>query len=151
MNPLRRASLSVLYCLRPAESTPRPNIQSVKVMLCIGKNQKGPIYYKLLKLAEKLSEYEFRHEAIIFLNDNALFCLNQSRPCPVRLPSAQIDGERSHSEITALLNCSTGYPKWIEQNDQYLWRRIFLLPVRQENAIANDSQYFENISMGQNL
>lgn len=76
---------------QPAKSTPKPNIHDAKVMLCIWWDQKGVLYYELLKsgqtitgdlyrrqlirlkraINEKRPEYSTRHEAIIFHHDNA--------------------------------------------------------------------------------
>ena len=76
---------------QPAKSTAKPNIHGEKVMRCICWDQKGVLYYELLKpgetingeryrtqvihlkraIAEKRSEYVTRHEAIIFHHDNA--------------------------------------------------------------------------------
>lgn len=72
-------------------STPKPNIHGAKVMLCIWWDQKGVIYYELLKPGETITgeryrqqliklnaeikkkrpEWETRHESIIFQDDNA--------------------------------------------------------------------------------
>ena len=76
---------------QPAKSTEKPNIHGMKVMLCICCDQKGVLYYGLLKPAETINgkcyrtqiirlkraisvkrpEYATRHEAIIFHHDNA--------------------------------------------------------------------------------
>ena len=76
---------------QPAKSTAMPNIYGAMVMLCIWWDQKGVLYYELLKpsetingehyrtqlirlkraIAEKRPEYATRHEAIIFHHDNA--------------------------------------------------------------------------------
>jgi len=70
----------------PSISTSRPNIHDSKIMLCIWWDQKGLVYYELLKpgdsitgerlqlsraLREKRSEYEQRHDKVILLHDNA--------------------------------------------------------------------------------
>ena len=76
---------------QPAKSTAKPNIHGAKVMLCIKWDQKGVLYYELLKLGENINgeryriqlirlkrviakkrpEYATRHVAIIFHHDNA--------------------------------------------------------------------------------
>jgi histone-lysine N-methyltransferase SETMAR len=75
----------------PSTSTPKRNIHGSKVMLCIWWDQKGVVYYELLKsgetvnadryrqqlinlkraLQEKRSEYAKRHDKVIFQHDNA--------------------------------------------------------------------------------
>lgn len=88
-NPKRKKS----YVKRGkrAKSTPKQDIHCAKVMLCIWWDQKGVLYYELLKpgetitgglyrtqlirlkraLNEKRPEYATRHESIIFHHDNA--------------------------------------------------------------------------------
>jgi len=76
---------------QPAKSTPKQNIHAAKVMLCIWWDQKGVIYYELLRsgqtidgplyrqqlmrlkraLEEKRPEWATRHEKLIFHHDNA--------------------------------------------------------------------------------
>lgn len=88
-NPKRKKS-----CGPPGHkptSTAKPNIHCSKVMLCVWWDQKGIIYYELLKsgqtitaelyrtqlirlkraIAQKRPEYATRHEAVIFHHDNA--------------------------------------------------------------------------------
>ena len=75
---------------QPAKSTAKPNIHGLMVMLCIWCDQKGALYYELIKpsetingeryrtkfirlkraIAEKRPEYATRHEAIIFHHGN---------------------------------------------------------------------------------
>ena len=88
-NPKRKKSYVKLG--QPVKSTAKPNIHGAKVMLCIWWDQKGVLYYELLKpneilngeryrtqlirlkraIVEKRPEYATRHEAIIFHHDNA--------------------------------------------------------------------------------
>jgi [histone H3]-lysine36 N-dimethyltransferase SETMAR len=88
-NPKRKKSYTKRG--KPAKSTPKPNIHGAKVMLCIWWDQKGVLYYELLKpgetingdryrqqliklnaaIKQKRPEYATRHESIIFHHDNA--------------------------------------------------------------------------------
>ena len=76
---------------QPSTSTARPNRFGKKTMLCVWWDQKGVIYYELLKpgetvnaqryrqqiinlnhaLLEKRPEWDTRHERVIFQHDNA--------------------------------------------------------------------------------
>ena len=144
---------------QPAKSTAKPNIHGAKVMLCIWWDQKGVLYYELLKLgettngeryqtqlirlkraiAEKRSEYATRHEAIIFHHDNA-------RPhvtIPVKnylensgwevLPHPPYSPDHLFRSIQNVL---TGIRITSEQG-------IKNWPERWEKVIASDGQYFE--------
>ena len=102
---------------QPAKSTAKPNIHGAKVMHCIWRDQKGVLYYELLKpgetingeryraqlirlkraIAEKRPEYAARHEAIIFHHDNA-------RPhvaIPVKIFWETVDGKFYPTRIIA--------------------------------------------------
>lgn len=88
-NPKRRKSW--VKPGQPSTSTAKSNIHGSKLMLCIWWDQRGVIYYELLKpnetitgeryrtqlmrltraLKEKRPEYGDRHDKIIFLHDNA--------------------------------------------------------------------------------
>lgn len=88
-NPKRRKSW--VDPGQPSTSAPRPNRFGRKTMLCVWWDQKGVVYYELLKpgetvnahryhqqliklrraLREKRPGYEQRHEKLIFLHDNA--------------------------------------------------------------------------------
>jgi len=89
-NPKRKKYYAKLGQSLPSTSTstPRPNIHSSKIMLCIWWDQKDLVYYELkpgdsitgdrLQLTrlsralwEKRPEYEQRHDKVILLNDNA--------------------------------------------------------------------------------
>ncbi|GFW27461.1 mariner Mos1 transposase [Trichonephila clavipes] len=76
---------------QPSKSTARPNRFSRKTMLCIFRDQEGPIYYELLKpgetvntdcyrqellnlndaILDKREQYKKRQHKVIFLDDNA--------------------------------------------------------------------------------
>lgn len=76
---------------QPSTSTPKPNIHSSKLLLCIWWDQLGVVYYELLKpnqtidgnlyrtqlmrlsraLREKRPQYEQRHNKVILQHDNA--------------------------------------------------------------------------------
>jgi len=88
-NPKRRKSWGLPG--EPGPSTAKKNIHASKVMLCIWWDQKGVIYYELLKpsetitgdryrlqlmrfnraLKEKRPEWDGRHDKVILLHDNA--------------------------------------------------------------------------------
>ena len=93
MDPSRQPQAQKIICeTRPtSQSNAEPNIHGAKIMLCIWWDQKGVLYYELLKpgetiigeryrtqliclkrvIAEKRPEYATRHQAIIFDHDNA--------------------------------------------------------------------------------
>ena len=76
---------------KPGPSTPKRNIHASKIMLCIWWDQRGVIYYELLKpsetitgdryrlqlirlnqaLKEKRTKWDNRHDKLILLHDNA--------------------------------------------------------------------------------
>lgn len=88
-NPKRRKSW--VKPGEPSTSVAKPNIHGSKLLLCIWWDQRGVIYYELVKpnetitgdryrlqlmrlshaLKEKRSEYSERHEKVILLHDNA--------------------------------------------------------------------------------
>lgn len=88
-NPKRK--VSYVKPGEPGPSTPKRDIHCDKVMLCIWWDQKGVVYYELLRsgqtvdgplyrtqlmrlkraLKEKRPEWETRHEGLIFHHDNA--------------------------------------------------------------------------------
>ena len=49
---------------QPANSTAKPNIHGAKVMLCIWWDQKGVLYYELLKPGETINEERYRTQLI---------------------------------------------------------------------------------------
>jgi len=93
MDTLRQSQAQKIMCKpgQPSTSTAKPNIHRSKVMLCIWWDQKGVVYYELLKpgetitgdryrqqlvqvnreLKEKRPEYAKRHDKVIFQHDNA--------------------------------------------------------------------------------
>lgn len=102
-NPKRKAA----YVKRgePGPSTPKPNIHGSKVMLCVWWDQKGIVYYELLKsgqtingalyrqqlmrlkraIAEKRPGWATRHDTLIFHHDNA-------RPHVAQVVKTYLDG-----------------------------------------------------------
>ena len=57
MDPLRQPQAQKSYVKpgQPAKSTAKPNIHGAKVVLCIWWDQKGVLYYELLKPAETIN------------------------------------------------------------------------------------------------
>ena len=49
---------------QPAKSTPKPNIHGAKVILCIWWDQKGVLYYELIKPGETINEERYRTQLI---------------------------------------------------------------------------------------
>ena len=49
---------------QPAKSTAKPNIHGAKVMLCIWWDQKGMLYYELLKPGETINGERYRIQLI---------------------------------------------------------------------------------------
>ena len=56
---------------QPARSTAKPNIHGAKVMLCIWWDQKGVLYYELLKLGKTINGERYRTQLIRLKPKNA--------------------------------------------------------------------------------
>ena len=66
MDPLRQLQAQKSH-VKPdqlAKSTAKPNIHGAKVMLCIWWDQKGVLYYKLLKPDETINGERYRTQLI---------------------------------------------------------------------------------------
>ena len=135
-------------------------------MLCIRWDQKGVLYYELLKsIAEKRPEYATRHEAIILHHDKA-------RPhvaIPVKkylensgwevLPHPPYSPDLAPSDyhlFRLMQNALTGIrftseqgiKNWLDsflaaKPAQFIWDEIHKLPERWEKLIASDGPYLE--------
>lgn len=131
-------------------STAKPNIHGSKVMLCIWWDQKGVIYYELLKsgqtitadlyrtqlirlkraLAEKRPEYASRHESVIFHHDNA-------RP-HIAKPV------KNYLRFTSEQDIKNWLDRFFATNpENFFWDGIHKLPERWSKAVVSDGQYFE--------
>ncbi len=74
-NPKRKKSW--VHPGEPSTSTAKRNIHGSKVMLCIWWDQKGVVYYELLKPNETITSERYQHQ-LIDLNH----ALNENRPIP---------------------------------------------------------------------
>ena len=152
---------------QPAKSTSKPNIHGPKVMLCIWWDQKGVLYYELLKpgetingeryrtqsvrlkraIAEKRPEYATRHEVIIFHHDNARphvaipvknYLQNRGWEVLPHPPHSPDLVPSNYHLFWSMQNALTGIRFTSEQGI-----KIHKLPERWEKVIASDGQYFE--------
>ena len=142
-------------------------LQAQKI-ICIWWDQKGVLYYELLKPGETINErpeYVTRYEAIIFHHDNA-------RPhvsIPVKdylensgwevLPQPPYSPDLAPSEyhlfrsmqkaLTGIrFTSEQGITNWLDsflaaKPAQFFWHGIHKLPERWEKVIASDGQYFK--------
>lgn len=157
---------------QPATSSPKPNIHAAKVMLCIWWDQKGIIYYELLKsgetitgqlyrqqlirlkrvIAEKRPEYAIRHKSLIFhhdiLENSGWEVLPHPPYSPDLAPSDYHLFRSMQNALTGIRFTSTdGIKNWLNsffdsKDEQFFWQGIHKLPERWANVIASNGQYF---------
>ena len=94
---------------QPAKSTAKPNIHGAKVMLCIWWDQKGVLYYELLKPSETINGGRFRTQLICLktrLIAQTLPLLTTICSGRCRTPSLEYGLKKKFEKIK---NCSIAY------------------------------------------
>ncbi|QQP49497.1 Transposase [Caligus rogercresseyi] len=128
----------------PSTSTPRPNRYGRKTMLCVWWDQKGVIYYELLKPGEN----------VLLLHGNvpahkAKQILQHAAYSPDLAPSDYyLFASMGQALVEQRFPSYEDVRKWLDdwfasKEQQLFWRGIHILPERWEKCIYSDGQYFE--------